>query len=362
MLYTVKYGDSLSSIAEAHGISPASLSTMNQLDPHIRPMVGQALIIPDTHDRPRRPITIHGCAMPGSGEATLMGASPYLSCFSVVGCRIQADGSITGLNDIPLLQRAAGCGVVPLLGLSAREDTERPGTLHALLNDASAQEALIAQLLQRISGRNYRGANICLGSVSPHDAEACCALIRRIGHIFREEGLLLMVTLYGAEQSLFVLHEWAGGIILRPEDGAPPSAAPVPPRSIAAISSILECAAKAIPVEKLLLSISSHGYSWQLPCCGALPRTVYPCQAPSLAFSHFADIRYDHTVQASHFSYYDSSGTERMVWFHDPRSICARLELVEKYQLGGVSFCNMAPLYRPGWILLSDMFEPEKSC
>lgn len=362
MLYTVKYGDSLSSIAEAHGISPASLSTMNQLDPHIRSVVGQALIIPDTHDKTRRPIMVHGGAMPGSGEVALMGASPYLSCFSVVGCRIQADGSITSLNDIPLLQRSAGCGVAPLLALSAQEDEEKPGTLHALLNDTSAQETLTAQLLQRISCRNYHGANICLSSVSSHDTEACCALIRRIGHIFREEGLLLLITLCGADQSLFALYEWADGIILRPEDGATFSAAPVPPCSIAAISSILECAAKTIPAEKLLLSISFHGYSWQLPCCGALPRTVYPCQAPSLAFNHFADIRYDHTVQASHFSYYDSLGTERMVWFHDPRSICARLELVEKYRLGGVSFCNMAPLYRPVWMLLSDIFVPDKSC
>ena len=51
-----------------------------------------------------------------------------------------------------------------------------------------------------------------------------------------------------------------------------------------------------------------------------------------------AEILYDEAVQSPYFYYSDESGREHVVWFEDPRSMRARLQLPTEYGLTGVGF------------------------
>lgn len=358
MLYTVRYGDSLSSVAEAHHLSPASLSTLNQLDPHTKPVVGQALIIPED-SKPLGSIIVHGCTLPGTGDPALLSAAPYLTYTSVCSGRFLADGSIIGLNDLSLIRRAYSFGTVPLLTITnQRQGGAYSGSmLHALLENEEAKSAFMDNLINHLTCRDYRGANMDFARMYPEDTQAYSCFIRQLSDALHERELVLFVTVSELSDILPSIGSCADNVIILPcgRDHAygPPS--PVCP--INQMQDVLEQAAGVIPSDKILIGMPSYGCNWTLPYHGGIARTVYLCEAPTLAFNHFADIRYDHTVQAPHFSYYDSAGTEHIVWFHDPRSISARLELVEKYDLGGISWGNIAPPYRPGWICLSDKFD-----
>lgn len=361
MLYTVKCNDSLSSIAEAHGLSPASLSTLNQLDPHTRPVAGQSLLLPDVSDAPRRNIIVHGCAVPGAGDSALTCTAPYLTCLSVVGCCMQSDGTLTTLNDQTALRRIANGSSAPLLSIKPYPAYAGTGnTVHHFLKDVHAREEFEAQLLRRISDRGYSGTDICFGNILPEDIDSFSGLIKKLSTTLHERGLRLQVTISEISECLSAIHSSVDSIILSLYETEPVHTAPAPICPMTDMSEALSQATAIIPAEKLLLSIPTHGYNWALPHFRCTARIVYPSEAPNLAYSHFADIRYDHTAQAPNFSYYDSSGTERMVWFNDMRSIAARLELVDSFRLGGVSLGSIAPLYRPCWTLLMDMYCPVK--
>ena len=58
--------------------------------------------------------------------------------------------------------------------------------------------------------------------------------------------------------------------------------------------------------------------------------------------------------------YYDSNGNTHIVWFDDPKSIQKRLELVERYNLGGVSFWTLNSLFRANFAILTSMYDIRK--
>ena len=361
MLYTVKYGDSFSSIAQAHNISPAVLSTVNQLDPHIKPVVGQSLIIPD-ENKPAHSAVIHGCVMPNSGDAVLPGAAPYLSYISVYSCRIQSDGSIIPPKDCSLTSRAHSLGISPLLNITnQRQGGEYSGSLlHDFIHSDEAKAAFMEMLLQYLYHRDYRGISFEFDCIYPDDIQACSDFFHRTDEILRNHQLKLFVSTSDITGLFPHICDCADCIIILPNLRHHAALSPTPICPIDGTKQALEQAAAVCKTEKLILGLPHCGFNWTLPYRGTMARTVYLSEIPSLAYNHYADIRYDDTVQAPCFSYYDSAGTEHIVWFHDPRSISARVKLAEEYHLGGIRLGNLAPPYRPGWITVGDMYSPRK--
>ena len=174
MLYTVRYGDSLNSVARAHRVSPAELSSINQLDPHIKPVPGQSLIIPDDNE-PSKPIAIHGSVLPGTGDMAFLCAAPYLTYVSVRSGRFLPDGSIIGINDHSLIRRAYGFSTAPLLTVTnQRQGGEYSGELlHGLLQSEGAKAAFSDKLTAYLSCRNYKGVNLDFSSICSLCSRAC---------------------------------------------------------------------------------------------------------------------------------------------------------------------------------------------
>ena len=361
MLYTVRYGDTIASIAAAHHIYPASLYTANQMDPHIKSIPGQSIIIPD-ESSPIRSLIIHGCAMPNVGDTALSYAAPYLSFISICSCRIQTDGSIIPPNDHSLTSRAHSLGISPLLHITnQRQGGEfSDSLLHAFIHNNEATASFAEMLLQYLFHRNYMGVNIEFDCIYPEDNQACSDFLHRIGSILRNHQLKLFISTSDISGLLPSIYDCADRIIILPKLRYHASQPPAPICPIEEMRKSIQQALHICKAEKLMLALPYYGCNWTLPYHGGIARTVYLSEIPSLAYNHYADIRYDDTVQAPHFSYYDSAGTEHIVWFHDPRSISARVKLAEEYHLGGISLGNIAPPYRPGWIPVADMYSPRK--
>ena len=362
MLYTVRYGDSLNSIAAAHGVSPAALSTANQLDSHIKPVAGLSLIIPDEHEPKQRTI-IHGCIPPCVGETALISAAPYLNCISICSCYVQADGSINSINDHPILSRTRSLGISSLLNITnQRQGGDFSGNaLHSLFCNDYAKKRFTDTIVQYLLNNKYAGANIEFDDISFEDLRAYVDFIQIISESLHRHDLRLFVTMSKISDVFPSICGYADRVIMLTQDRYSAFHSPSAICPIEDTRCTLEKAVDMCDTGKLLLSLPCYGCNWVLPYHGNAARIVYLGEIPSLAYRHFADIRYDDKVQAPHFSYYDSAGTEHMVWFHDPRSISARLKLAEEYNLGGVSLGTIAPFYRPGWITLGDMYKPEKT-
>jgi spore germination protein len=137
-----------------------------------------------------------------------------------------------------------------------------------------------------------------------------------------------------------------------------------PPLAVAPINEIrkvLNYAVTAIPRDKILMGIPNYGYDWTLPYVeGSRAATVTNTGAVDLAVREKAAIQYNDVSKAPYFNYYDDAKKQHVVWFEDARSIEAKLELVDEYDLGGVSYWTINRYFPQNWLVLSSMYDIAK--
>lgn len=351
----------------------AALAAANQIGDGGKLAVGQALLVPP-YGAPGRSILVNGYALPGIPDMALYGALPYLTFLTPFAYRARADGSLSDLADSALIRQAYANDVAPMMAVSnQKEGGGFDGDIgHVLLTDMAVQETLIQNLLAVLSEKSYMALNVDFEYLPETDGPAYAAFLARLKQRLAPGGYLLSAALApktGPEQrgTLYTAHDYAaiGAIcdlvILMTYEwgytyGPPQAVAPIGP-----VEQVLAYAVSVMPSRKILMGMPNYGYNWTLPYERSRPaRTVALADAPRLAYENFADIRYDQEAQAPYFQFYDSNGAEHIVWFDDPRSIMARLALVETYDLGGVSYWNIDRLYRPGFLVLSSMFRIER--
>ena len=373
-LYTVKRGDTLYSIADQFGTSFPALATANQIAEPSKLVAGQALIIPSSSPSPSRSIIVNGYALPSIGDVALNGALPYLTYLSIFAYRARMDGSLVPVIDESLIRRAYASNVAPMMVLTnQREDGGFSSDIgHAILTDPVAQRALISNVAAKLSEKNYYGLNVDFEYLYETDREAYVEFLTRLAARLKPIGYVLGVALApktSAEQTglLYTAHDYAaiGAIvdlvILMTYEWGYTYGPPMAVAPIDQVERVLQYAVTAIPSEKILMGMPNYGYNWKLPYTqGRAAQAVQLAEAPRLAYQQYANILYDATANAPFFRYYDSAGTEHIVWFDDVRSISARLALIEKYDLGGVSYWNINTLFRPNWIVLSEMYRVTK--
>ena len=153
-----------------------------------------------------------------------------------------------------------------------------------------------------------------------------------------------------ADYVILMTYEW--GYLY----GPPMATAPVNQ-----VRKVLDYAVTQIPPEKILLGMPLYAYDWTLPYKkGTAAEILSPNSALNRAVTTGSTILFDQDSQTPYYNYLDTNGSSHVVWFEDPRSQKAQLELISEYGLGGVSYWNLQYLYRPAWEVLSDMFTIQK--
>ena len=69
---------------------------------------------------------------------------------------------------------------------------------------------------------------------------------------------------------------------------------------------------------------------------------------------------FDTEAQSPFFNYFDEQGREHEVWFEDARSIEAKLMLVDRHNLGGVSYWTVNSFFPQNWLVLESMYNVNK--
>ena len=124
------------------------------------------------------------------------------------------------------------------------------------------------------------------------------------------------------------------------------------------VEAVISYAVTRIPSNKILMGMPNYAYNWVTPWKqGDVADTITNTRALEIALDNGADIMFDSSAQAPYFNYYDSNGRRHVVWFDDARSLTSRLKLVEKYNLGGVSYWTINRLYRTLWYTLRALYD-----
>ena len=419
-IYTVAAGDTLSSIAAANGTTVALLAENNGLDPEVPLVVGQALVIllpAETYTvqpgdsiyriarqyntsiiqlyrnnpglgglpalqpgqqlvirydtQPDRPLDVNSYAYPYIRPELLRQTLPYLSYFTPFTYGFTPEGTLVPLDDQRMIDLALEYGVTPWMHLSTLtpEGVFSSELGLTLLRDEAAQQRLIDEILANMRAKNYQGLDVDFEFIGREGAALYADFVRRLHDRLSPLGYEVVVALApktSADQpgSLYEGHDYAAlgaaadGVLLMTYEwgytyGPPLSVAPIP-----SVRAVQDYAVTEIPREKIFMGIPTYGYDWPLPYERGvtMARSLSPVEAVDLARRYGAQIQYDTASKTPFFNYTDENGQLHEVWFEDPRSMKAKLDLVGEYGFRGVGYWNLMRPFPSNWSLLNSQY------
>ena len=372
-IYIVKAGDSVDSIAASFNISVDSILYNNQIPYPYGLAIGQALLL-STGENPNKEKTVYvnGYAYPFISPYVLRETLPYLSDLSIFSYGFTTDGNMVPplLDDEWMIAAANDFDVRPILTLTpfGADGQFNNNLISAILNNASAQENLLSQLVSIVQSKGFQGIDIDFEFILPEDKNAFVDFVSNVHDVFNPLGYPVSVALapktsddqkgllyegkdYGqlgqvADNVLLMTYEWGYTY------GPPMAVAPVNK-----VREVVEYAINKIPHEKINLGIPNYGYDWPLPYERGITkaRTIGNVEAVQLAVSYGVPIYFDEVAMSPYF-YYAKDGLYHEVWFEDVRSLQAKFSLITEYDLRGMGYWQIMQLFRANWLLLADKF------
>ncbi len=373
MIYVVKEGDSVYSIARQTDTSADDIIYDNQINEPYILAEGQALYIRDYMNTPERSAYINGYAYPFINENILEETLRYLTTLSIFSYGFTTEGELIAplLDDSRLINLAYDYNVKSILtltplGIDGKFNNQ---LIHELVNSRSARYMLISELIAILGEKGYGGVDIdfeyimaedrdlftdfvaqVTDALNPYGYEVSVALAPKISA--DQPGLLYQGKDYGglgaaANSVLLMTYEW-GYRYSEPMAVAP----------INKVRQVVEYAVTEIPTYKIDLGIPNYGYDWPLPYEKGVTEavTIGNIEAVNIAVKYGARINFDEIAMSPFFNYTDENGTEHEVWFEDVRSMQAKFNLIKEYSLRGAGYWQLMRFFRANWLLLSEEF------
>lgn len=372
-IYVVQEGDNVDKISEQFGVSVESVIYDNQLVSPYRLAIGQALLIDNGGVREnRRNASFRGFAYPFISSYVLEQTLTSLSELAVFSYGFTREGNLIPplLNDDFMIAAALRNRAEPILTLTPFDASGvfSNELISALINNQEAVNTLIADLLATIQAKGFLGVDIDFEYIKAQDRDTFVEFVRSVTETMNANGYSVSVDLapktsadqpgllyegknYGAlgaiaNSVLVMTYEWGYTY------GPPMAVAP-----INKVRQVLDYAVTEIESTKINMGIPNYGYDWTLPYERGVTkaRTLGNIEAVQLAIEKGAQIQFDEVAMSPYYRYTEN-GVAHEVWFEDPRSISAKLELIYEYNLRGASYWQIMQLFRSNWLLVDYNF------
>ncbi|MEL7602549.1 MAG: LysM peptidoglycan-binding domain-containing protein [Bacillota bacterium] len=370
--YIVLAGDTIYSITRLFGITTAQLLAANPELQSSAITIGQALHIPQTE--PVRPvIEVNGYASTTISPEVLENMLPYLTYLSILSYDVRADGTLPPIDDTWLIEAAREKGVAPLMVVTNIDPaTGFSGELaHILLSDPEIYQRMIDNIVARFQEKNYFGININFTELYPSDYTALAGFLQALTLPLHALGNILVVTpririLIEQQAALIEANSYVpfnsvvDRLILRTTEWV----CTYEYRETSYIDELQEAidfATQFISSPKLLLSIPGCCYDLRL---GAEYSELYgllsSAEADALVQQTGGVFRNDPRSRTSHFTYFGDDGMFHEVLCQIDTDLRAPLDLIEVYNLGGISFRTIEDFSVVSYQMVTARFEISK--
>ncbi|MFC4403878.1 LysM peptidoglycan-binding domain-containing protein [Gracilibacillus xinjiangensis] len=363
--YFVKAGDTLWQLAERFNTTiPAIL----QANPSINPTnldSNQILIIP-TLNKPL--IASLGFLFPSSSLFTLQNLANSLTYAAIVAYSFTAQGNAyVLLDDTAVVRECNRLGVIPLLMIRnfTNEDFDAELAGNVLANP-NYRRNLINSLLRFVNEKKYGGVSLDLEFIPPARRgefttflnELKTALGPRVLHVnvhAKTEDLPTNRIVGGYDYQ--AIGSIADIVAVMTIDYGYPGGPPNPVAPLWWMYQVVRYAASLIPPQKVQIAFPLYGYDWKVIDNTTTALSVNAAQ--NRAISVQTVIQYDQAA-ASPFYRYVEGADEHRVWFEDIRSYQEKYDLVELYQLLGVTYWQLNLPAPQNWAYLTNRFAVKK--
>lgn len=369
IIHVVKEGDTLAKIGNFYNVDYQKIAEDNKIMVNEDLVVGQTIVVIKNSIDKLRSIKVNGYAFSDIDLKLLNDVISSLTFLSIFSYQITYNGDLKIINDEKLISVAKDNQVMPIMvvtniGTGGRFDSHLASYT---LNNQAIQDILITNILKIINQKGYGGLNIDFEYLYPEDKQAFLNFISRLKNELAKEKYLLLVALAPktsdhqigllyeahdyqqigelADYAILMTYEWgySGG-----------EARAVAPLNL--VEKVINYAVTRISPNKILMGIPNYGYDWTLPYIeGSLAKSVGNYEAVEIARLDHQIINYDDLAQTPYFNYINQA-TEHEVWFEDARSIKAKLELVIKYNLAGISYWTINRFFPQNYLVLKSLF------
>ncbi len=318
-VYTVAQGDTVYSIASRFGITTNQLWRNNpQLGGGTELTPGQELVIslpaPELGS-----IDTNGYAYPNIDRDVLRKTLPYLTYLTLFTYGFRPDGTLIGIEDEELIELARSYGVAPIMLVSTlgEDGTFSNELAAALLSDPALQARVIANIAQTLAEKRYAGVDIDFEYVPGEYSDAYVRFIENLHAALSPEGYKVFVALAPKTSDdqpglLYEGHDYEGlgeaadGVLLMTYEWGYTYGPPLPVAPLNRVREVVDYALTEIPADKINLGIPNYGYDWTLPYIAGESRaqSLSNVAAVELARARYAAIDFDRTAQSPYFRYF----------------------------------------------------------
>lgn len=374
-IYTVEEGDTLLSIAQKYGTSVVSLLRNNPgLSDYPYLYVGQQIVI-DYEGEKLKTMAVNGYMYPNIDVNVLTKTLPYLTYVTIFTYGFTPEGELIGIDDERVIQIARDYGVAPLMLISTltTEGSFSNVLANQILNDIESQNRLIENILVNLREKQYYGLDIDFEYIYPDDREAYINFVQNVTTKLNAEGFEVIVALapkISSEQRglLYEAHDYKGlgeaanNVLLMTYEWGYTYGPPMAVAPINKVREVLDYAVTEIPRDKIFMGIPNYAYDWSLPYIKgeSRARSLGNVAAVEQAVKYKVPIIFDEVAQTPYYEYTSEDGVEHIVWFEDARSVDAKLRLVDEYGFKGASYWNIMKYFPQNWAILNSLYNIEK--
>ncbi|WP_313130305.1 LysM peptidoglycan-binding domain-containing protein [Anaerocolumna sp.] len=422
-IYIVQPGDTLYTIANAHGVSPERLALENDIQYSSNLVPGEALVIiqpsrtyivqegdtlesialsqqidimellrnnPSISDRglymdeelvisyaetKTAAIEVNGFTYPFVDRNILKKTLPYLTYLTIYSYQFTRDGNLIETDDMEIIRIARSYGVAPIMYITTVKDENNIDTeiAHILVSDTELQNKFIENIIVTLQTKGYYGINMDTPYIQPLDRELYVTFIETLTRRLNNEGFFVTVTV---APSLF---EAATGITYTGVDfvGLSQAANTILyqltyewkypyylPISILPFDAVLHTLSETVAQfspSSCILGITNIGFVWEFPYFSAITEAnfINYHSAIELAYDTNSVIELNAPSRSAYFHYIENA-KEYMAWFKDSRAIYSLIAYSQELGMRGISIWNIMSFITNIWLLIHVQFEIKK--
>lgn len=373
-LINVKSSDNLTTISKSQKIPIDEIKSAN---PSINPLnelfAGQLLVLPKKGTR-KSNIEVNGYVFKNTSLETIISVLPSLTFLSVFSYRLNSDGNLIRINDKSIVELAIKNKVSPIMVVSESESNNivEDKNINLVLENETSRKNLVNNIYSVVKEKGYYGVNLCFKNIHNNQSQQYLSFLSELRERLKPLTSIILNTIVTDNELKLITSEnmqnhsdlenrFIDRFIFRTYKNnylkSPPQA--LTPYNIAL--KTIDSSLKNVKSNKILVGITNYGYDWILPFkSGDNPKVISNSEATEIAYKQKVTIKFDNLSKSPYFNYYDTQRRQHIVWFEDARSIEAKLSLIDRYHLSGVSFLFLDRGFEQNIVLLNSIFNIKK--